>query len=55
VVLDGITGNYDIGAMFRLCDAFLVEQLVICGTTVQLHREQLVPVLGGPQHAHDGC
>jgi len=23
VVLDGVTGNYNIGAMFRLCDAFL--------------------------------
>ena len=33
VVLDGVTGNYNIGAMFRLCDAFLVERLVICGDT----------------------
>jgi tRNA G18 (ribose-2'-O)-methylase SpoU len=31
VVLDRITGLYNIGALFRLCDAFLVERLVICG------------------------
>ena len=36
VVLDGIGQNYNIGAIFRLCDAFLVERLVICGTTVEL-------------------
>ena len=28
VVLDGVTQNYNIGAIFRLCDAFLVQQLV---------------------------
>ena len=27
-----LTANYNIGAIFRLCDAFLVQQLVICGT-----------------------
>ena len=31
VVLEG-DQNYNIGAIFRLCDAFLVQQLVICGT-----------------------
>jgi tRNA G18 (ribose-2'-O)-methylase SpoU len=31
VVLDGVIQNYNIGAIFRLCDAFLVQQLVICG------------------------
>ena len=25
VVLDGVTQNYNIGAIFRLCDAFLVQ------------------------------
>jgi tRNA G18 (ribose-2'-O)-methylase SpoU len=28
VVLDGVTQNYNIGTIFRLCDAFLVQQLV---------------------------
>jgi tRNA G18 (ribose-2'-O)-methylase SpoU len=36
VVLDGVSQNYNIGAIFgaifRLCDAFLVQQLVVCGT-----------------------
>jgi tRNA G18 (ribose-2'-O)-methylase SpoU len=31
VVLDRVTGLYNIGALFRLCDAFLVERLIICG------------------------
>jgi tRNA G18 (ribose-2'-O)-methylase SpoU len=31
VVLDGVSGSYNLGALFRLCDAFLVERLVICG------------------------
>jgi tRNA G18 (ribose-2'-O)-methylase SpoU len=35
--------------MFRLCDAFLVEQLVICGTTVQLHKRKLVQAAQGTQ------
>ncbi len=30
VVLDGLSQNYNMGAIFRLCDAFLVQQLVIC-------------------------
>ena len=38
VVLDGVTQNYNIGAIFRLCDAFLVQQLVICCTKVELHK-----------------
>jgi len=35
VVLDGVTGLYNVGAIFRLCDAFLVERLVICGAARQ--------------------
>jgi tRNA G18 (ribose-2'-O)-methylase SpoU len=31
VVLDGVSGSYNLGALLRLCDAFLVERLVICG------------------------
>lgn len=34
VVLDGVTQNYNIGAIFRLCDAFLVERLVVGGAAV---------------------
>ena len=35
VVLDGVRGYYNIGAIFRLCDAFLVERLIICGEESQ--------------------
>jgi tRNA G18 (ribose-2'-O)-methylase SpoU len=50
VVLDGVTQNYNIGAIFRLCDAFLVQQLVICGTRVDLHKRRLVQAAQGTQH-----
>ena len=51
VVLDGVTGNYNIGAMFRLCDAFLVERLVICGDTSRslLRKRKVVQAASGTQ------
>jgi len=51
VVLDGVTQNYNIGAIFRLCDAFLVQQLVICGTKVDLHK----PGASGARHSALGA
>ncbi len=50
VVLDGVAQNYNIGAIFRLCDAFLVQQLVICSTKVELHKRRLVQAARGTQH-----
>jgi tRNA G18 (ribose-2'-O)-methylase SpoU len=50
VVLDGVRPNYNIGAIFRLCDAFLVQQLVICGTKAELHKRRLVQAAQGAQH-----
>jgi tRNA G18 (ribose-2'-O)-methylase SpoU len=50
VVLDGVSQNYNIGAIFRLCDAFLVQQLVICGTKVETHKRRLVQAAQGTQH-----
>jgi tRNA G18 (ribose-2'-O)-methylase SpoU len=51
VVLDGVSGHYNIGAMFRLCDAFLVERLVICGKTTEalLRKRKLVQAAMGTQ------
>ena len=56
VVLDGVRGNYNIGAIFRLCDAFLVERLIICGEESQarprsalLRRRKLVQAAMGTQ------
>jgi tRNA G18 (ribose-2'-O)-methylase SpoU len=50
VVLDGVSQNYNIGAIFRLGDAFLVQQLVICGTKVELHKRRFVQAAQGTQH-----
>jgi tRNA G18 (ribose-2'-O)-methylase SpoU len=47
VVLDGVRQNYNLGAIFRLCDAFLVERLVICGVPVMLHKRKLVQAAAG--------
>lgn len=50
LVLDGVQQNYNLGAMFRLCDGFLIERLVICGTPVMLHKRKLVQAAAGTQH-----
>jgi tRNA G18 (ribose-2'-O)-methylase SpoU len=51
VVLDGVTGNYNIGAIFRLCDAFLAERLILCGEQVPdlLRKRKLVQAAMGTQ------
>jgi tRNA G18 (ribose-2'-O)-methylase SpoU len=49
VVLDGVSGNYNIGAIFRLCDAFLIERLVIYGVPVQLRKRRLIEAAMGAQ------
>lgn len=33
VILDNLRSAYNVGAIFRNCDAFLVEKLVLCGIT----------------------
>ena len=45
VVLDGVSGSYNLGAIFRLCDAFLVERLVICGRKNRGDRHRVTPLL----------
>jgi tRNA G18 (ribose-2'-O)-methylase SpoU len=47
IVLDRLRQNYNIGAIFRLCDAFLVERLVICGTQLDLRNRKLVQAARG--------
>lgn len=49
VVLDGVTGHYNIGAIFRLCDAFLVERLVICGPLMAMRNRRLVQAAAGTE------
>ena len=42
VVLDGVTMLPNIGTMFRLCDAFRIERLFVCGgADVEPHRRKL--------------
>ena len=41
--------NYNLGAIFRLCDAFLVERLVVCGVPVLLHKRRLIQAAAGTQ------
>jgi tRNA G18 (ribose-2'-O)-methylase SpoU len=51
VMLDGVRGNYNVGAIFRLCDAFLVERLIICGKAgpTLLRKRRLVQAATGTQ------
>lgn len=35
LILDGVHGHYNKGAMFRLCDAFMVEMIHFCRTTLE--------------------
>lgn len=49
VVLDGIVRNYNIGAIFRLCDAFLVSRLILGGVPVNMHNRRLVQAAQGAQ------
>jgi hypothetical protein len=50
VVLDRIRHNYNIGAIFRLCDAFLVERLIIAGVPANLRKRKLVQAAQGAQY-----
>lgn len=47
VVLDGVTRLPNIGTMFRLCDAFRVERLYVCGFALVLHKRKLVKAAAG--------
>ena len=49
VVLDRIEHHYNIGAIFRLCDAMLVEEMVTCGMHVNLKNRKLVQAARGTQ------
>ena len=35
LILDGVEGNYNKGAIFRLCDAFMLEHLHLCNTNLE--------------------
>ena len=50
VVLDGVRQAYNIGAIFRLCDAMLVESLIVAGVEVNLRKRHLAQAAQGTQH-----
>lgn len=47
VVLDAVSHLPNIGTMFRLCDAFRVERLYVCGFELQPHKRRLVKAAAG--------
>ena len=47
VILDGVRQGYNVGALFRLCDAFLCESLVICGRDDSRGTRKLVQAAQG--------
>lgn len=50
VVLDNVRSMHNVGAIFRTCDAFLVEKLVLCGITAKPpHREIQKTALGATE------
>ena len=49
VILDRVSGNYNTGAIFRLCDAFAIEKLIICGASVNLRKRKLVQAARGTE------
>lgn len=50
VVLDEVRHAYNIGAIFRLCDAVLVESLIVAGVEVDLRKRRLTQAAQGTQH-----
>ncbi|MHA6280416.1 TrmH family RNA methyltransferase [Salinimicrobium sp. CAU 1759] len=41
LVMDGVSGPANIGSLFRLSDAFNIEKLVFCGTSVDIQSNRL--------------
>ncbi len=47
VVLDGVSHLPNIGTMFRLCDAFRIEHLYVCGYDLEIRKRKLVRAASG--------
>ncbi len=50
VVLDGVKQAYNVGAIFRLCDATLAERLVVCGSQINQRKRRLAQAAIGTQY-----
>ena len=47
IVLDNVRSAYNVGSIFRTCDAFLVSEIILCGITSQPpNRELMKTALG---------
>ncbi len=49
VLLDGVRRAYNLGAIFRLCDAMLVERLIVCGAPVDHRNRRFLQAAQGAQ------
>lgn len=49
VVLDGVQRAYNLGAIFRLCDAMLVERLIVCGVAMDQRNRRFLQAAQGAQ------
>lgn len=47
VVLDGVTHLPNIGTTFRLCEAFRIERLYVCGLELETHKRKLTKAAAG--------
>ena len=47
VVLDGVRRPYNLGAIFRLCDAMLVERLIVCGGPLDIRNRRFLQAAQG--------
>ena len=60
VILDDVRSGHNVGSIFRTCDAFLIEELMLCGfTPTPPHREINRSALGSTrtvkwEHFKDG-
>ena len=49
LVLDGVKGTYNQGAIFRLCDAFLLEKVHVCGAPIETWRKRFLKAARGTE------
>ena len=47
LILDDVQGTYNQGAIFRLCDAFMLEQVHFCGAALQTQHRRFLKAARG--------
>jgi len=51
IVLDNVRSAYNVGSVFRIADAFLIEKIYLCGITgIPPHKEISKTALGAEDH-----